>query len=161
MTSNQLKFAELQESRRHNVVGENETQRHNVAQESIGLSQAAAAHRQASASASQAAAAHRQAGAAESQAATRLFESKWQRDQGWAKIDQGDTDLGIKQQQADTQQQDVEQKGSRTESQNKRDTVQNRKDTVQTFFNSLKIMSDIGNNTVGTGIKALDAFIPF
>lgn len=55
MTHNQIDFARLKEERRHNVVGEQETGRHNKASEAIGatsasaaVSQAAASHRMAS-----------------------------------------------------------------------------------------------------------------
>lgn len=55
MTHNQIDFARLKEERRHNVIGEQETGRHNRASETIGsttasaaMSQASAAHRMAS-----------------------------------------------------------------------------------------------------------------
>lgn len=55
MTHNQIDFARLREERRHNVIGEQETGRHNRASEVIGrtsasaaVSQAAASHRMAS-----------------------------------------------------------------------------------------------------------------
>lgn len=42
MTNNQIQFAKLQEDRRHNLVSEGETGRHNVASEAVGRSQAGA-----------------------------------------------------------------------------------------------------------------------
>lgn len=50
MTHNQIDFARLKEERRHNIVGEKETGRHNLAQEAIGSTSAAAAMSQAAAS---------------------------------------------------------------------------------------------------------------
>lgn len=50
MTHNQIDFARHKEERRHNLVGERETIRHNKASESIGSISAAAAASQASAS---------------------------------------------------------------------------------------------------------------
>ena len=50
MTHNQIDFARHREERRHNIVGERETSRHNKASESIGSISAAAAASQASAS---------------------------------------------------------------------------------------------------------------
>lgn len=56
MTTNQLKWAEIREGRRHNVAGEAETVRHNLVTEGVSRQQAEAASRQAAASAAQAAA---------------------------------------------------------------------------------------------------------
>lgn len=50
MTHNQIDFARLKEERRHNVTGEGETARHNVAQEAIGRTSAGASVMQAQAS---------------------------------------------------------------------------------------------------------------
>lgn len=50
MTHNQIDFARLKEERRHNVIGEQETGRHNRASEAIGSTSASAAVSQASAS---------------------------------------------------------------------------------------------------------------
>lgn len=50
MTHNQIDYARLKEERRHNVIGEQETGRHNRASEAIGSTSASAAVSQAAAS---------------------------------------------------------------------------------------------------------------